>query len=162
MPLELSHGVLRFGHAMVRDSYMLRTDTGPTSLQTLLSVANPPDSDQVQLKVVWQVAWSRFFQLDTAITPNFSRRIGPGMSSLLFKSNVFEPIDQNLALGVPYRDLKGALLAQLWSVDALIEEISRRNPALLPVGWLFGCAATRTAADRRLRSRIPARATASP
>jgi hypothetical protein len=77
------------------------------------------------------VNWSRFFSVGGNVPGNLSRRLSPTMSPLLMDSELFGPIDQSNWHGLPYRDLMSAALADLWSVAPLIEEIRKKNKALV-------------------------------
>jgi hypothetical protein len=140
-PLELSHGVLRFGHAMLRDFYVLnkRGRDAPIelSLRQTLNFASPSQIGSVALPMLWAVQWSRFFDMGGGVMPNYSRRIGPGMSTILIERDLFEPIGAGLSGGLPHRDTMSALRANLWSVNALIEAIAPHAPGLLPQTWPF-------------------------
>ena len=76
-------------------------------------------------------------------TPNFSRRIGPHLSDGLGNDQIFPAFDETERVGLLYRDLLGAGLAGMWSVDALIAEIGNRRPQLI--------AASRLLTDRAYR-----------
>ena len=79
--------------------------------------------------------------------PNFSRRIGPYLSDGLGNDQIFPAFDQTNRVGLLYRDLVGATLAGLWSVNALVAEIAVRRPDFV--------GASRLLADRPYRvSRI--------
>jgi len=82
------------------------------------------------------VRWSRFFEIEGS-RPNFSRRIGPFLSDGLGNDVIFPAIDQTNRVGLLYRDLLGATLAGLWSVDALIAEIALRRPQLIAMSRLL-------------------------
>ncbi len=69
--------------------------------------------------------------------PNFSRRIGPFLSDGLGNDQIFPAIDQTNRVGLLYRDLLGASLAGLWSVDALIAEIAIRRPHFVSMSQLL-------------------------
>ena len=80
--------------------------------------------------------WSRFFEIKGS-RPNFSRRIGPYLSDGLGNDQIFPAVDQTNRVGLLYRDLLGAALAGLWSVDALIGEIAARRPHFISVSRLL-------------------------
>ena len=91
----------------------------------------------------------RAFSRSTGSRPNFSRRIGPYLSDGLGNDQIFPAFDQTNRVGLLYRDLVGAALAGLWSVNALVTEIAVRRPDFI--------AASRLLADRPYRvSRIRA------
>ena len=94
------------------------------------------------LDATWIVQWSRFFEIEGS-RPNFSRRIGPYLSDGLGNDQIFPAFDQTNRVGLLYRDLLGASLAGLWSVNALVTEIAARRPHLI--------CASRLLADRPYR-----------
>lgn len=139
LPLEFSHGALRFGHAMARNSYQLNaTNPRPSMLCEVLNQTSSRRPGEMPLSVTWLINWSQFFELNPGVTPNLSQLIGPTMSPGLTDRSLFGPIDSDPSTppddgraGLPYRDLISATLAGLWSVDALVWEIGQRNPALV-------------------------------
>ena len=70
-------------------------------------------------------------------TPNFSRRIGPHLSDGLGNDQIFPAFDETERVGLLYRDLLGAGLAGMWSVDALIAEIGNRSPHFIAMSRLL-------------------------
>jgi len=121
LPLEFSHAVARFGHAMVRPFYHLNGDKEPVGLDRLLWLNSkhmpgnfPLDADSV-------VQWRRFFELGSKPRPNFSSRIGPQMQRF---GAVMPPGINSLA----DRDLARTTTVDLWSVWALRKEIESRAP----------------------------------
>jgi hypothetical protein len=88
------------------------------------------------LDATWIVRWSRFFEIKGS-RPNFSRRIGPYLSDGLGNDQIFPAVDQTNRVGLLYRDLLGAALAGLWSVNALIAEIAVRRPQLIGASRLL-------------------------
>jgi hypothetical protein len=88
------------------------------------------------LDSTWIVRWSRFFEIDGS-RPNFSRRIGPYLSDGLGNDQIFPAVDQTNRVGLLYRDLLGASLAGLWSVNALIAEIAARRPHFIATSRLL-------------------------
>jgi hypothetical protein len=88
------------------------------------------------------VQWSRFFEINEN-RPNYSRRIGPYLSDALGNDQIFPAFDETQRVGLLYRDLLGAGIAGMWSVDALIAEIASRKPQFI--------AASRLLADRAYR-----------
>ena len=81
------------------------------------------------LDETWMVQWSRFFEINGS-TPNFSRRIGPYLSDGLGNDQIFPAFDETERVGLLYRDLLGAGMAGMWSVDALIAEIAHPQTAV--------------------------------
>ena len=141
IPLEFSHGAFRFGHAMVRPEYQIN-DLSLHDLNNTLEKSSVNDPANMPLDETWMVQWSRFFEINGS-TPNFSRRIGPHLSDGLGNDQIFPAFDETERVGLLYRDLLGAGLAGMWSVDALIAEIGNRRPQLI--------AASRLLTDRAYR-----------
>jgi hypothetical protein len=129
VPLEFSHGAFRFGHAMVRPEYVIN-DFATHDLSATLEKTSANDPVNMPLDATWMVRWSRFFEIKGS-RPNFSRRIGPYLSDGLGNDQIFPAIDQTNRVGLLYRDLFGAAIAGLWSVDALIAEIALRRPQFI-------------------------------
>jgi hypothetical protein len=135
IPLEFSHGAFRFGHAMVRPEYVIN-DLSTHDLNTALEKTSANDPVNMPLDATWIVRWSRFFEIGGS-RPNFSRRIGPFLSDGLGNDQIFPAVDQTNRVGLLYRDLLGAALAGLWSVDALIAEIAVRRPHFVALSRLL-------------------------
>lgn len=126
IPFEFSHGAFRFGHAMVRPEYRIN-DLSEHDLNNTLEKNSINEPVNMPLDETWMVQWSRFFEIDGS-RPNFSRRIGPYLSDGLGNDHIFPAFDATERVGLLYRDLLGATLAGMWSVDALIAEIAARRP----------------------------------
>src|ERR1700688_1184155 len=141
IPLEFSHGAFRFGHAMVRPEYRIN-DIFTHDLNNTLEKTSANDPVNMPLDSTWIVRWSRFFEIKGS-RPNFSRRIGPYLSDGLGNDQIFPAVDQTNRVGLLYRDLLGASLAGLWSVNALVTEIAAKRPHLI--------GASRLLADRPYR-----------
>jgi hypothetical protein len=126
VPIEFSHGAFRFGHAMVRPEYQIN-DYSNHDLNNTLEKNSVNDPANMPLDDTWIVRWSRFFEINGS-RPNFSRRIGPYLSDGLGNDQIFPAFDETDRVGLLYRDLFGAAIAGMWSVDALIAEIALRRP----------------------------------
>jgi hypothetical protein len=135
IPLEFSHGAFRFGHAMVRPEYVIN-DIFTHDLNNTLEKNSANDPVNMPLDASWIVQWSRFFKIGDS-RPNFSRRIGPYLSDGLGNDRIFPAFDQTNRVGLLYRDLLGASLAGLWSVNALVTEIAARRPQLISASRLL-------------------------
>jgi hypothetical protein len=135
IPLEFSHGAFRFGHAMVRPEYQIN-DLSLHDLNNTLEKSSVNDPANMPLDETWMVQWSRFFEINGS-TPNFSRRIGPHLSDGLGNDQIFPAFDETERVGLLYRDLLGASLAGMWSVDALIAEIAGRRPDFIAMSRLL-------------------------
>jgi hypothetical protein len=135
IPLEFSHGAFRFGHAMVRPEYQIN-DLSLHDLNNTLEKSSMNDPANMPLDETWMVQWSRFFEINGS-TPNFSRRIGPHLSDGLGNDQIFPAFDETERVGLLYRDLLGAGLAGMWSVDALIAAIGDRKPHFIAMSRLL-------------------------
>ena len=135
IPFEFSHGAFRFGHAMVRPEYQIN-DLSLHDLNITLEKTSANDPANMPLDETWMVQWSRFFEINGS-TPNLSRRIGPHLSDGLGNDQIFPAFDQTERVGLLYRDLLGAGLAGMWSVDALIAEIGNRRPHFIGMSRLL-------------------------
>jgi hypothetical protein len=135
IPLEFSHGAFRFGHAMVRPEYQIN-DLSLHDLNNTLEKSSVNDPANMPLDETWMVRWSRFFEIDGS-TPNLSRRIGPHLSDGLGNDQIFPAFDETERVGLLYRDLLGASLAGMWSVDALIAEIGDRRADFIAMSRLL-------------------------
>jgi hypothetical protein len=135
IPFEFSHGAFRFGHAMVRPEYRIN-DLATHDLNKTLEKTSANDPVNMPLDATWIVRWSRFFEIDGS-KPNFSRRIGPYLSDGLGNDQIFPSIDDTNRVGLLYRDLLGAAIAGLWSVDALIAEVAARRPQFISMSRLL-------------------------
>ena len=111
---------------MVRHEYQIN-DLSLHDLNNTLEKSSVNDPANMPLDETWMVQWSRFFEINGS-TPNFSRRIGPYLSDGLGNDQIFPAFDETERVGLLYRDLLGAGLAGMWSVDALIAEIGNRRP----------------------------------
>ncbi len=143
IPLEFSHGVFRFGHALVRNQYRIN-DIATNELSENLEKTSLSDPINMPLNESWIVQWSQFFKIGDS-KPNLSRRIGPKFSYALGSDKIFPAIDLTNRVGLCYRDLMSSSLAGLWSVDALIGELRARRPDLIGLSKLL--------ADREWRVR---------
>jgi hypothetical protein len=135
IPLEFSHGAFRFGHAMVRPEYRIN-DIFTQDLNDTLEKTSANDPVNMPLDATWIIQWSRFFEIKGS-RPNFSRRIGPYLSDGLGNDQIFPAVDHTNRVGLLYRDLLGASLAGLWSVNALVAEIAARRPQFIGTSRLL-------------------------
>ena len=156
IPLEFSHGAFRCGHAMVRDRYRVNSDVELEAARAL-QICSRRSPGFVPLPKQWIVNWDRFFAIEPAVAPNYSRRLRPNFSSTVRSEFFFPPLDPRVdhrgdAAGLPNRDLVSAVYARIWSVPKLIDalraksvEISNFLPAYSEVapgldGWLAATA----------------------
>ena len=136
IPFEFAQGAFRFGHAMVRPEYRIN-DQSEHDLNNTLEKNSVNEPVNMPLDETWMVQWSRFFEIN-GTRPNFSRRIGPYLSDGLGNDHIFPAFDATERVGLLYRDLLGATLAGMWSVDALIDEIAARRPDFVALSRLLG------------------------
>jgi hypothetical protein len=118
LPPELSHGVFRVGHAMVRSEYRLHgASRQPLSgLLTHTSLSRP---DAMPPSGDWAVCWRHFFPMPSHPPPTPSRRLRPCYAGDLQLERRFGAIDETGTIGLAYRDLMSAATAGLWSVAGL-------------------------------------------
>ena len=153
IPIEFSHGAFRFGHAMVRPEYHIN-DLSTHDLNNTLEKSSANDPVNMPLDSSWIVRWSRFFEIDGS-RPNFSRRIGPYLSDGLGNDQIFPAFDETDRVGLLYRDLFGAAIAGMWSVDALIAEIAVRRPHFISMSPLLADRAWRVGQIREWLASAP-------
>ncbi len=153
IPIEFSHGAFRFGHAMVRPEYQIN-DLSNHDLNNTLEKSSANDPVNMPLDSSWIVRWSRFFEIDGS-RPNFSRRIGPYLSDGLGNDQIFPAFDETNRVGLLYRDLFGAAIAGMWSVDALIAEIALRRPHFISMSRLLNDRAWRVSQIREWLASAP-------
>jgi hypothetical protein len=154
IPFEFSHGAFRFGHAMVRPDYRIN-DLSHHDLNNTLEKSSANDPVNMPLDETWMVRWSRFFEIDGS-KPNLSRRIGPYLSDGLGNDQIFPAFDETERVGLLYRDLLGAGIAGMWSVDALISEIAARKPLFTGMSRLLADRVYRTSRLREWFDSAPA------
>jgi hypothetical protein len=153
IPIEFSHGAFRFGHAMVRPEYQIN-DLSNHDLNNTLEKSSANDPVNMPLDSSWIVRWSRFFEINGS-RPNFSRRIGPYLSDGLGNDQIFPAFDETDRVGLLYRDLFGAAIAGMWSVDALIAEIAVRRPHFINMSRLLSDRAWRVSQIREWLASAP-------
>lgn len=131
IPLELSHGALRAGHAMVRPNYDFN---GKNSFPIGKVVNGPRVQDGVRdpLPSEWIVAWSRFFELSG--TPNLSLKLAIRQQMSLDIDGVLPSAPGDEAIGISVRDWMSAAAARMWRLDALIGGVSQHYPQMKFLG----------------------------
>jgi hypothetical protein len=138
-PLELSHGVLRVAHSMIRASYFFNEMGHPEefSLGNMVQQSSNDDPTQMPLQHKWAVDWRLFFGEPGAAKFNLSRRLGARAESQLFDPSVVEPDAQGRIDGLVLRDLQSAVDAQPWSLGALVAELRASHGDLLDASPLL-------------------------
>ncbi|WP_420405389.1 peroxidase family protein [Nisaea sp.] len=120
IPLEFSHAVLRFGHAMVRESYT--TNDRPNTdhrIEKIVRFNSQNRPNEMPLDSDWIIQWSKFFEFNDFPPPNYSRKIGPSFAQ------GFRFTARTGSQPASKRDLLRGAFADLWSVKALAAEISK-------------------------------------
>ena len=120
---------------MVRPEYVIN-DLATHDLNKTLEKTSANDPVNMPLDTPGIVRWSHFFEIKGS-RPNFSRRIGPFLSDGLGNDQIFPAFDLTNPVGLLYRDLLGASLAGMWSVDCLIAEIAVRRPHFISMSRLL-------------------------
>jgi hypothetical protein len=134
IPVEFAHGAFRCGHAMVRNSYRVRSeDALETGRAMQFNSRRSPGF--VPLTEQWIIKWERFFEISRQTPPNYSRRLGPSFSPIVRSEFFFPPLNPNVdgngdAAGLPNRDLVSAVYARIWSVPKLIDALRAKSPEL--------------------------------
>jgi hypothetical protein len=134
-PLELTHGVLRFGHAMVRSRYSLneltpfpvkpdRSDDNGQKIEDILLQSSETAAPAMPFERKWIVDWRHFFGDDAV---NRSMLIEPWATSLLDEAVVKH--DRSAIL--IERDLLSSIAVQPWSVQALVKELQKTHAGIL-------------------------------
>jgi hypothetical protein len=141
VPLEFSHGAIRFAHAMVRSNYMINSDTTQNTKIAILRTSQRQQNEH-PLGSEWLVDWARFFDLEEDSFPerrplvrakiNYSRKLGPRYTHEFAMQSVFPSKDPVEGQGLAYRDLRSALYAGMWSVPALCAELRRNGRKMVP------------------------------
>ncbi|MBL6453920.1 hypothetical protein JMJ55_01210 [Belnapia sp. T6] len=129
MPLEATHGALRFAHAMPRDRYQIGGFTDAT-LADLLRQSSTRSPNAMPLTAKWILRWSQFFPLPGQPAPNLSMRLGPQHSAMLLGDGLFDPIEEGDPAGLAFRDLMSAGLCGLRSVASLASRVVQAAPQL--------------------------------
>lgn len=136
VPLEFSHGAMRFAHAMIRPSYRITGAGGPPfDVRSALMQTSARKPGEMPLDAKWILRWSNFFDGlagPDATAVNSSLLIRPRYAGELLDRDLF-PI-RNLGTvfdrprGLAMQDLLSAAKAPMWAVGALrakIEEVAR-------------------------------------
>jgi hypothetical protein len=120
-PVELSHGVLRIGHAMVRRGYVVNAMTDePISILEALGQSGARAPYTAPITQDWVVSWSRFFDMGRRPL-NFSRRLGPTYAPALVDKKTFPAIDDDATVGLAFRDLSSSAHLGVHSAASLFD-----------------------------------------
>ena len=137
MPVEFSHAAFRFGHAMVRASYLFNDlPDSRFGLPDVLRTNSVNRPGRMPLPRSWVIQWSHFYE--TNGTPaNLSRRIGPSIVPSLSDGQPFDRTRGSGDSGLLHRDLLRGASVGLRSVGSLIAKLPeelRRQSRLLDDG----------------------------
>lgn len=133
--VEMTHGVSRFGHPMVRDHYRLNKRAAPVTLLNLLDGAQDLAQIREETPTFWKIDWRLFFgpeaQLSGAIEPSIAPVFAdaPG-EAIQIDEDCFGEWRDDLAV----RDLARSVDSGLASVFALSEHLSPFFPNGHPIG----------------------------
>ena len=128
VPVEFSHAAYRFGHVMIRFSYVLNDlrRNGPVpetaSIGEILDRSSSRKPWKVPVACNWLVDWSRFFDLGQRPPQelNFSHRLRPEIGHGGLASDTFFPNEDAADGGLFFRDLVRGADAGVRSVASLI------------------------------------------
>lgn len=145
VPLEFSHGAMRFAHAMIRPNYDITGDFN-RGIDEALRATSARGPRTMPLTRDWIVQWGRFFEVPgvdgspATLPKNLSLRIRPSYVSPLHGSALF-PGPLAGTSGLALQDMMSAGAAQMWSVPALHAAIVARareleQPWIAPFGDL--------------------------
>jgi hypothetical protein len=129
IPVEFTFGAFRFGHAMVRESYLIN-DLSTTALETdmALRLTSQRKPDRLPMPAIWQVDWARFFELERFARPNLSKVLGPRYPAVLeSETGLFAKLHPVDAGGLAHRDLLSACYAGTLSVPALCQALRAKG-----------------------------------
>ncbi|MBR1213622.1 peroxidase family protein [Bradyrhizobium sp. JYMT SZCCT0180] len=133
IPVEFSHGAFRCGHAMFRDTYVVKDALDePLDAGRAMQFNSRRSPGFVPLTEDWIVNWERFFKVNGHEPVNHSRRLLPHFSSLAKSGFYFAPMMPNRdgrgdIAGLPNRDLVSSVFARVWSVPKLIDKLRLRS-----------------------------------
>jgi Animal haem peroxidase len=136
VPIEFTHGAFRFGHAMVRDAYMVRSETKEKTLRALdFNPLRLPG--ELPVNETWFIDWARFFETTRPAAVDFKRNyshvLGPHYPRALLTPVVFPPRSSRDWEGLANRDLLSSAYAGLLSVRALTAKMQTMfTPAVVP------------------------------
>ena len=154
MPLELSHGVLRTPHVMVRGAYRLRQGAKPFPVEEVLRQSSRRRLDRLPARADWTVQWSCLYAIPGLPEPQLARRIGPSQPRRLDGT---QPRLPNDPAGAPeplvkVDHVRGAQ-AELWAVEPLIAALPKDLRAIPGLGAGTAAREARTAPLRRWLTR---------
>ncbi|WP_137179097.1 peroxidase family protein [Roseomonas sp. AR75] len=135
VPLEFSHGAMRFAHAMIRPSYRITgKDSAAFDVRGALQQTSARKPGEMPLDASWILRWSNFFDGlagPDAKAVNASLLIRPRYAGELLDRDIF-PVRLRTPAGTVFdrprglgmQDLLSAAKAPMWSVRALHAKIA--------------------------------------
>ena len=125
MPVEFSGAAYRLGHSMVRAEYdynrVFTPKPGgvvPASLQLLFTFSGGSGGG-VPIPSDWIIDWRRFFEIDSALTPNASRKLDPSVIRALGDLPEFASVPDIRLRSLSFRNLLRGLRLNLPSGQAV-------------------------------------------
>ena len=164
MPIAFSHGAFRFGHAMVRGAYHLRSAEEPEHPMALvLQRSSEVIGHRFPQDATWVLDWAAFLPMQGDMALNMARPIGATSNPHFGLDRRFGHVHEDIdSKGVALRDLLSAGLAGLWSVWSLRDAICGHAAGgalaplldLTPGRWEAALAAWRAALPEAARPSI--------
>ncbi|MCZ6664004.1 MAG: hypothetical protein O7B81_01730, partial [Gammaproteobacteria bacterium] len=134
VPVEFSHAVFRFAHAIIRHRYTLNDELESrevvTTIHDILMRTSERNPDKTPLSCDWLVDWKHFFAMEKGFKPNFSRRIRPDVGAGTLATDTHFPNEHSVETGgLFYRDLIRGAEAGMQSVQDLVDKIPEDDRA---------------------------------
>ena len=134
IPVEFADAAFRFGHSQIRVSYRLNKATSAPIFPDLAGGRSIPQARVVD--------WRYFLSLDTAVTPQLSKRIAPRLAHTLIDlpESIVGPTPQQEYHSLACRDLLRARALSLPSGETIARHIgaqplSPNEVGLRELGW---------------------------
>jgi hypothetical protein len=136
VPLEFSHAVYRFGHAMTQSSYVLNDkrkkpndELLAASMAEILDRSSARNAERLPVAWTWLIDWSRFFDLGDQVPLNFSSPIRPNVGLTGLVGNIPFYNEDAAQGGIFYRDLIRGADAGVRTVDSIIQHLRPQDRA---------------------------------
>ncbi|MEM9760015.1 MAG: peroxidase family protein [Pseudomonadota bacterium] len=124
LPMEVTHGALRFGHSMVREEYTLNEEKPQISLRQVFELTGPGGLlGEPELPAAFAVSWPHFFNFGPMIGTNSARPIDPSVIPAM-----------TLAHDIVEKNLEQGYEAQLPSGQEAVAEMLAERPELAALG----------------------------
>jgi hypothetical protein len=121
-PLELTHGVMRVAHTMIRPDYLFNRTANRSefTFSRMLKQSSNDSPTQMPLQHFWAVDWPQFFGPDAV---NKSLKLRPHYEFHVFDPQVFPAPTAEGVPGLAYRDLLSGIDDKPWSVGSLVDAL---------------------------------------